>query len=675
MNRFICLIAFLFVFLPTSNVLGQTPQMRVGPNVHVSKAHENYSLGEILLTADPTDPNRLLGCGVVYAESENRRWTTVYVSADGGKSWDSTLETKTFEDSADPACALGRNGLATHITIGVIDKDHYGLGLYRSTDAGKTWVRQDDLPMKFQGIDRESIVVDTTQGKYANRVYITGESTVRDLGNNPRNGFAIWRSRNGGSIFEGPWKRPTIANRYVLEPGNSVVLSDGTLVCLFGDLKDFEYGRNEVSQSTPTQSNAVLESVSSKDGGDSFTEAVKVDDFFMAWGTDNLGDVSLGMPTLAADTGDGPFRDSLYATWGDERNGRADIRIAYSRDKGKTWSKSVVIDDVPGPLDESKGPYNFLPTVAVNKAGVVVVSWYDRRENPDGLGWYVRARASLDGGETWLPSVRVSEEPNTFSPSARLFTATGVTQAGGGTSAIEMGPEHGGTGSMELGENDSAPDDKKEATRKPTQVSVSFQGRQFYAGDYAGLAADAGGTFHAFWIDNRTGLQQIWTAPISVDGKAIANGSDELSGFKDVSKEVELKVVSSSYDRASHIVTLGVQIKNPSKIVIHGPIKLRLVDITSPLGSPSAVNADNHVGTPGAVWDLTSLLKDNILIPEQTSATTNLVFHVDHPRELLANSKNVRYQLLKFDVRLLATSTEPSREAATTSSDKEPAKP
>jgi hypothetical protein len=35
-------------------------------------------------------------------------------------------------------------------------------------------------------------------------------------------------------------------------------------------------------------------------------------------------------------------------------------------------------------------------------------------------------------------------------------------------------------------------------------------------GDTAGLAASADGTFHALWIDNRTGVQQAWTAAITV---------------------------------------------------------------------------------------------------------------------------------------------------------------
>jgi hypothetical protein len=89
----------------------------------------------------------------------------------------------------------------------------------------------------------------------------------------------------------------------------------------------------------------------------------------------------------------------------------------------------------------------------------VGVCWYDRRDNPDNLGYYVRFRASVDGGRTWLPSVRVS-----------------------------------------------------------TAAQVSSEDTRKNSGDTAGLAADADGVFHPVWIDNRTGIPQMWTATVKVRG-------------------------------------------------------------------------------------------------------------------------------------------------------------
>jgi hypothetical protein len=88
--------------------------------------------------------------------------------------------------------------------------------------------------------------------------------------------------------------------------------------------------------------------------------------------------------------------------------------------------------------------------------------WYDRRESPNGMDYVARFAASLDGGETWTPSVRVAAAAN----------ASGQARSG----------------------------------------ARFFQN----GGDTAGLAAAADGRFHALWIDNRTGVEQAWTAPITV---------------------------------------------------------------------------------------------------------------------------------------------------------------
>src|SRR5437667_313434 len=67
--------------------------------------------------------------------------------------------------------------------------------------------------------------------------------------------------------------------------------------------------------------------------------------------------------------------------------------------------------------DNAYGAY--MPAITVNKAGYVAVTWYDRRGLPTAPGSIppfhapgcnVRIRLSLDGGETWQPSVQVNEK-------------------------------------------------------------------------------------------------------------------------------------------------------------------------------------------------------------------------------------------------------------------------
>lgn len=625
----------------------QDSGIRVGSAVQVSKAQEKYLMREMLVSADPQDPNHLLGCGIAHDESRNREWTVVYVSKDGGKSWRPTLATDNFEMSGDPACALGRDGLATHMVMAFEkfspENHNYVLRVYRSTDGGETWPAFTDLPMRFQGIDRESVTIDTRDGKLKNRIYVSGTTHVRDLDGGSKGGLAVWTSADGGKSFSGPVKRGDSGDHYVLDTGNSAVLSDGTLVTVFGDLKKSD--GLSVADSKWGEPNATLLAVRTTDGGESLSEAVKVDDFYMIniWNRQGQTPSHSG-PMLAVDSTKGPFADRLYEVWSDNRNGRDAIRLAYSTSKGKTWSRSVVIDDIADPGTEKGGPNNFQPTVAVNKDGVVLVCWYDRRDNPDGLSWYVRARASLDGGETWLPSVRVSTEPNEFSDRTKIFVWSSAEQ-----------PQPASAWKDEDDKSDpDEPPKTKLAEGNPSRLSVAFNPRQFFAGDYAGLTADAAGTFHAFWIDNRTGLPQIWTAPIQVSGKVFLYGDQALSSLQDVSSKVRIKIAGNTYDRLSNTVRVAVQLENTSGEVIRGPIKLRLVTLSSPLGKPSVVNADNHSLEAGAVWDFTQTLKSNTLKKKEVSAEKELIFKVDHPLSLMDNGR-VRPEVIVGDIRVLAS--------------------
>jgi hypothetical protein len=105
----------------------------------------------------------------------------------------------------------------------------------------------------------------------------------------------------------------------------------------------------------------------------------------------------------------------------------------------------------------------FTPCVAVNRDGVVGVLWYDTRDHRADFGWGVRFAASTDGAKNFRPSVRISEK--------------------------DAEPGRG------LG--------------RPGRFSSS-------GGDTSGLAAEPDGAFRAAWIDNRTGVPQIWTTRISL---------------------------------------------------------------------------------------------------------------------------------------------------------------
>lgn len=255
-----------------------------------------------------------------------------------------------------------------------------------------------------------------------------------------------------GTAFKTPW----------FFPANGVTTSDGTFIGLLVELDDSQRnmfrGRSDPA-SAPHATNGEVRMIRSRDLGRS-VESSRIASAFYDWRVPQLS-----MSSLAVDRTNGPFRGRLYAVWPDARYGRrTQILLSRSDDEGMTWTPPRVVSDGPDTL--KFGPNNFMPMVAVNRAGVVAISWYDRRDNPDSISYWPRLRASLDGGEAWLPSTRVSSDPNRLTQS----------------------------------------------DRHPN------------GGDTSGLAADADGRFHVVWIDNRTGRDQAWTARVEVHGSPRRSG-------------------------------------------------------------------------------------------------------------------------------------------------------
>jgi hypothetical protein len=440
-------------------------QITVGSNIDVSSARASTSHSEVVMAADPVNPKSLIACSMV------PNGVAAYVSADGGATWTAPVIVTGAPRINDPTCAYGPTGVVYFAhklkeTQGPSDLDR--LEVHRSRDGGKTW---DAMIRGPQTTDRPWIAVDARpENGLWGRLYVSynyhvhGEATAL---NHPGdagwlNAVALQGSDDGGKTFT------TFAMRALMgdsahphrqpDMGGTAVLSDGTVVVLYEHAVGG--GSNPKTHKTFVVQ-SFLNVLRSSDRGDSFEPVTTVAEIKTSYNEPHTRGVTA---TLAADPGSSVFRDRLYAVWGDVGSGRTEIMAASSADKGKTWSAPVTVSDAPKVQRDSAGPDQFMPTLAVNKDGVVGVLWYDRRDNPNNRDYYARFSASLDGGATWLPSVRVS------------------------TAANEPGKKGG---------------------------SVTN-------GDTSGLAASADGEFHALWVDNRTGTPQAWTAAITVAGRPVA---------------------------------------------------------------------------------------------------------------------------------------------------------
>jgi len=110
----------------------------------------------------------------------------------------------------------------------------------------------------------------------------------------------------------------------------------------------------------------------------------------------SAGDQRAGpLPAIAADWNGG----NVYVVWSaDDGMGTWDVRLSRSTDDGVTWSAPV------SPSNVLAGR-QFMPGIDVDASGMVHVSWYDTQ---GGLTSY-RYAASADGGQTWIPSFRVTD--------------------------------------------------------------------------------------------------------------------------------------------------------------------------------------------------------------------------------------------------------------------------
>lgn len=550
----------------------RTPKIRIGQNVHVSSAHGNRAHFELSLAAHPTKPDVLLGAGMVWSPSENRYEIIAYRSDDGGQTWSPTIEVARAGNIQDPALAFGPAGWAYF--------GEWGSGklmLHRSPDGGSTWTNPVELPT----MDRPWISVGPAGSEYAGRVYVPGNG-----GSRPADLAVVRADDHGRSLRSRTELDVASGNRRMLIPGNSVTLSDGTLIFPYL-IRIGEIGRYEAQTYRPRTErdhNAELMVAVSSDGGETFETGRRVSRWFHRFGRGRTATV----PALAADTTTGLFQGRVYAAWTDFRSGKGEILLSHSDDRGQHWTDPIVVNRSGGPA--------FRPELAVNTDGVLGISWYDRRDSASGLGWSARFAASVDGGTTVSRSVRVSEGAFKYSWERDLVVMSRVRH------------------------------------RQDDEGRVMLHSFNNNGGHTAGLASGADGTFYPFWVDNRTGVPQIWTAPVDVPGAAVRHGSTALADRRDVTSKTALSIDETLFDPSTQTVTLTARLRNVSERTIKTPLSLRILDLWSEFGTVRMVGNQQPMRGHGALLDVTAKIPGGELPPDSATAPFVIRAQIDSLR-------------------------------------------
>ncbi len=542
----------------------------VGPPIHVSKSEGDREHGEVVIAANPKDPTQLIAAAMVWNQEKSSMNIISYVSFDRGLTWKPGFEIN--EDSSsesDPAVAFGcdgtayLSGLSGKLSLGGprLQVETY---LYRSTDGGSTWLKATVLGER----DREYLIVDCSPSRFTGGLYMYAA------------GGLVLYSEDQGRTFREVRLQPWGGNRWLNIPGTAVVLSDGTLVVAYPEL---DLGGKKGSEQEEIPISAFRVTV----GGRSFTGPFTIT---KAKGFPRF-------PNLAVDLSSDSFKDRIYAVWVDDTSVNSQIMFAYSTDKGETWSEPIVLNDDQIVADNGPALRDSIGEVAVNRNGVVAVTWYDRSNSHNKSEWNVRFTASFDGGESFLPSTKLSDG---------LFT------------------------------HDFAKSPPFSVFLKGTDVKeLSVNPYQFWSsgGDTAGLVSDADGIFHSLWVDRRTGIAQVWTSSIKVSGQACRNGDPELKDLEDITRYVTVRFRDLMYDPKTQKVSASTYLINTSDKTILGPVVIRLLGFRR--GSFQILNSDNGQTGPGAVWNYASVIKDNRLESGQKSGIKRVEFRSIDVEEML----------------------------------------
>jgi len=552
-------------------------RIAVGPNVLVSRDGD-VSHVESAVAANPGDPLNLVATAITFTLPQGGYVNRTYATFDGGFSWyDARLPEEPDLGSIDPKVAFTPRGTA--LQVGLVQ----GMSVYRSEDGGRSWLAPARLG---RGYDRVAIAVDHSAGPTAGEIYVTG-----NLDAGPR----LHRSTDDGRTFDAAVTLPGIVVTDVL------VLSDGAVLVPLYTGPDLRVPENRGSPM------AAYGSVLSTDGGATFS-GLRPAFEQQRYSTDStlrrrragsiVGD---NTATFAADVRSARYRDRVYAAFPDMRwtRGKPRIAIVWSSDGGATWSTPSMVD-AAAPASASQ----FLPAIAVNDSGVVGVMWLDTRASAADDAYDVFYSASLDGGETFLPAMRVSSETSRPAGPGNLRPGLGRLRYAGDTLVMDF---------------------------------LSGYSRWRDVGDYVGLTADAKGVFHPVWPDSRNGTFQLQTARIE-----LLSGAPTVAATDTVTRPVGIVLDPSRFDAGKRELVVPVRIRNTTADTLFPPIVATLTSVGDtmlvrsgymrPEDVITIVNAANSKRRAGASFDFSNALGTlGLLAPGAVSGAVDFRLRVATP--------------------------------------------
>lgn len=360
-----------------------------GANVFVTQVNVDANGNNILndaanepsLGISPMDPNKMvIGWRQFDNVQSNFRQAGFGYSTDAGQHWTfpGVINPEIFR--SDPVLATDREGRFYYNSLTLTEATGaYHCDVFRSTGDG-TW----DNGVYGVGGDKAWMTIDQTDGPGKGAIYSNWTNSYSDC----ENGSNFTRSTDKGDNYE-----------YCLNFAESIywgmnaVGPDGAL---------YMSSNNSLVLSShnawKTDEDLVWDPVSIADLTNTFLAPPDSDP--------NPGGIK-GQSNIAVNHAPGALNGQVYvlqSVFKTDIGDPMDVMFTRSLDGGQTWSPAVRVNDDQG------AEWQWFGTMSVAPNGRIDVVWLDTRDNPGTVLSSLYYSNSTDGGITWSPNERMSQE-------------------------------------------------------------------------------------------------------------------------------------------------------------------------------------------------------------------------------------------------------------------------
>jgi hypothetical protein len=576
------------VFSTSQTMVSQQP----GPATKVMVASGWHPWYEI--KGDPEEANNLIVCGSKWNVNQNSLFGFVYVSSDGGKTWNKALEDKNSAWVSEQSCAFGPKHVAYFVSEAskVVDgelRHHQGTTrLFVSSDAGQHWTER----TKTAWADWSTSAVSASTGNLLTFFNYNGTA----------NQSKSWGWSVGllafsadGKRVSGPFVNPAMKRLgyHGVYPSDAVALKDGTVVALYLGFRETpsgqvaDLGLERVPPSSPhLPILSVIESSNPSNGG-----CLGLADYSLAYNKD---------------------QNRLFVVYRDMVRKECHLMLATSEDGGSTWAKRV-----PVTAPERTNLTMTQVSIASRADGTLGLLW------DDAGNWFFST--VKDSGIVEPPADVHAERAPSGVISDSLWT---VIYQPSGYQAEGFGPV--------------------------ATLGVNVRTLPGCIWRASGLIA-SGHLFRAIFpaLEGATDNLNFATLSSLTTGLGGQNPpAQPHTSELDVTNQVALLYGrAQSFDNATGTLSLEVRLANHAVKPIRTPIHLEAKSVGSAVGKVAILNADNGLSGPGAVWDISRIVVgDQIPAGAVTSSTFTLLFRIDleHPGFVTSD------ELLNLTARVLA---------------------